>query len=67
MANTTDCAWCLTENGTLQDQGSNDSHGICQDHSDALLVNWYQNKFDAVPSYFERFQHDVEAEAGSAA
>jgi hypothetical protein len=49
------CAWC----GDKPD--ANGSHSICDEHSEQLFVNHYQNKFDAVPSYVERFSQDREA------
>jgi hypothetical protein len=38
---TTDCAWCMTEQG--QDLG-NGSHGICGDHSASLLKKFKADK-----------------------
>ena len=48
------CAWCLTEEGETTAEG--DSHGICQPHADQMLLTHYANKFNATPSYVERFK-----------
>jgi len=47
------CAWCLEEQGEAP--AETDSHGVCQPHADQMLLNYYQQKFDAVPSYVSRF------------
>lgn len=48
------CAWCLTEQGETPAEG--DSHGVCPPHAEQILVNHYSNKFNAIPSYVERFK-----------
>lgn len=53
------CAWCLEEQGITPNE--NDSHGACQPHAERLLVNHYTNKFNATPSYVERFRDGREA------
>lgn len=47
------CAWCMQAQGEEAQEG--DSHGICPPHAEQELMNYYQGKFDAVPSYAERF------------
>lgn len=49
------CAWCLTKTGELASQGQNDSHGICEEHSDQVWEEYELRKFNRIPSYFERF------------
>lgn len=67
MASNEYCAWCLSENGTLEDQGPTDSHGICEDHANEMLYNYQLARFNRVPSYCEQnawaFAHEEE-EAG---
>jgi len=53
------CAWCLTEQG--ETPAENDSHGVCLPHAEQLLVNHYTTKFNATPSYVERFKDGREA------
>jgi hypothetical protein len=48
------CAWCISEDGEQAQPG--DSHGICTDHAEQMLLEHYQNRFDRTPSYFERFK-----------
>lgn len=57
-AETTDCAWCLEEQGLLnpESQSEGDSHGICEPHSNQVLYNYHLGKFNRVPSYAERWQ-----------
>lgn len=56
-AETTGCAWCLEEDGTLEDTSvEGNSHGICKPHSDQVLGNYQLGKFNRVPSYAERWQ-----------
>ena len=49
---TTDCAWCLEENGTLESTVTEGhSHGICEDHS-----NQIRYQYNRVPSYTSRYR-----------
>lgn len=48
----TDCAWCLTEDGKELGSGS---HGICQDHAD---LTYQKYRFDRTPSYVEQSATD---------
>jgi hypothetical protein len=52
------CAWCQEENGDVVDEET--SHGVCQAHSDQLLVNYYWQKLQSTPSYVERFKDERE-------
>lgn len=68
MAGNENCAWCLTASGQLGNQQEGDSHGICEDHSNQMLYNFYEERFNRVPSYVEQnayaFAHeDIEVEA----
>lgn len=54
QASSTLCAWCITEEG--ETPAEEDSHGICEPHAEQILVNHYTNKFNATPSYVERFK-----------
>lgn len=47
------CAWCLEEQGEVPKEEV--SHGICQDHADQLLLDYYWQKLQSVPSFVERF------------
>ena len=53
-ASSTKCAWCFRESGEAF--LDSDSHGICQNHSDQMLIEFFQKKFLSTPSYFERFK-----------
>jgi hypothetical protein len=53
------CAWCIREDGETPEEG--DSHGICEPHAEQELITYYTNKFNAVPSYVERFKDGREA------
>jgi hypothetical protein len=44
------CAWCPP----VADPQENDSHGICEDHADQLMLEHVQRQFDKVPSYVDR-------------
>jgi hypothetical protein len=48
---TISCAWCLEERG--EDPLEEASHGICQSHADQILLNYYWQKLQSVPSYVE--------------
>jgi hypothetical protein len=45
------CAWCLEEQGEIAQEEA--SHGICQPHADQLILNYYWQKLQSVPSYIE--------------
>lgn len=45
------CAWCLEEQGETPQE--TDSHGVCQPHADQMLLNYYWQKLQSVPSYVE--------------
>jgi hypothetical protein len=45
------CAWCLEEQGEVPEEDV--SHGICQPHADQLLLDYYWQKLQSVPSYVE--------------
>lgn len=45
------CAWCP---GSDEDN----SHGICDEHAEELLIQSSQRQFDRVPSYIERFRDE---------
>ena len=45
------CAWCIEEKGEVLQEDM--SHGICQPHADQLLLNYYWQKLQSVPSYVE--------------
>ena len=47
----TTCAWCIEENGEAPQE--TDSHGICQPHADQILLTYYWQKLQNVPSYIE--------------
>lgn len=47
----TSCAWCLDEQGEVPQEEA--SHGICPPHADQLMINYYWQKLQAVPSYVE--------------
>lgn len=53
------CAWCPSENEEEPQEGQ--SHGICDEHSEALLLRYHWQRLERVPSYVERFA-DKEAE-----
>lgn len=55
---TTDCAWCLEEQGLEMGNGS---HGICEDHSNQVRAQYHQRKFDRVPSYTTRYRDGQQA------
>lgn len=51
-ATTTICAWCTPPSEDDPQEGQ--SHGICENHRDEMLANYYLRKFDEVPSYVEQ-------------
>lgn len=51
VAAPTVCAWCLGEQGEAAQEEA--SHGICQPHADQLLLDYYWQKLQSVPSYVE--------------
>lgn len=44
------CAWCMKERGEAPEE---ESHGICQPHADQMLLDYYWQKLQSVPSYVE--------------
>jgi len=45
------CCWCgANPDGT-------DSHGICPECAESILLQSLQRQFDRIPSYVERFKH----------
>lgn len=46
MCETALCAWCLQEQGIAPDE--NDSHGICQVHSDLILAQAQAHRAERV-------------------
>lgn len=58
----TDCAWCLEEQGTLESTAVEDnSHGICEPHSNQIRYNHHVRRFDRVPSYAARYRDGQQA------
>jgi hypothetical protein len=53
------CAWCMVED---EEDPQEESHGICDDHAEMVLLDYYQGKFDSVPSYCERFADERETD-----
>ena len=47
----TTCAWCIEEKGEVPQEDM--SHGICGPHADQMLLNYYWQKLQRVPSYVE--------------
>jgi hypothetical protein len=50
-AQTTTCAWCIEEQGETPEE--DESHGCCDDHAEQMLLDYYWNKLQSVPSYVE--------------
>jgi hypothetical protein len=55
--NTLPCAWHMPQDQIQE----GDSHGICDDCAEQILVTHYTNKYNSVPSYVERFKDGREA------
>ena len=49
--NATTCAWCLEEQGEAPNE--QDSHGVCPPHAERMLLDYYWQKLQSVPSYAE--------------
>jgi len=48
------CAWCQTD---ADPQGT---HGICPSCAEKVMVGFYREKLNKVPSYAERFRNGKE-------
>lgn len=53
VAPTTTCAWHATNEPGKTSQEEETSHGICEPCKDRLLLNYYWQKLQSVPSYAE--------------
>lgn len=46
------CAWCIEEAG--EQPSEDDSHGICTDHAEQVMMTYHWNSLQRVPSYVEQ-------------